>query len=193
MKIKNYTDPELVAMIQAGGREREKAFEFLLDQERQSQSIQRLIYRAGGDRDTYREILDDALIALNSCIIRRKFREGMSINAYLYGAARNLQIKKWKKEKKHKTIQLDAMNENITVDHILDRDRREALLSVMDGIGQRCKDLLIKSELQGYKNAEIAEMFGYKSDRVVSKTKCNCMKKLVKLVNDHPGILKSLI
>lgn len=59
---------------------------------------------------------------------------------------------------------------------LLSNDTLELLKKLMDGIGKKCKDLLIAIEIDGFTTEEVAESLGLKYSSI-AQTKYRCMEK----------------
>lgn len=68
---------------------------------------------------------------------------------------------------------------------ILDEERNEAISTILDIIGEKCKQVLMLWA-GGYNMKEIAEQSGYKSEGVARKKKFQCMKSLTAYLDQNP-------
>ncbi len=87
-----------------------------------------------------------------------------SPKAYLYRSAHNAYIDKFRKSKKEstllETLKYEALSSQLEEDDTLLQQRIAKTKNLIDGLPKRCKEIVLLSKQEGYKNREIAEKLG---------------------------------
>jgi RNA polymerase sigma-19 factor, ECF subfamily len=87
-----------------------------------------------------------------------------SPKAYLYRSAHNAYIDKFRKSKKEitvlETLKYEALSNQLEEDDTLLQQRITKTKKLINGLPKRCKEIVLLSKQEGYKNREIAEKLG---------------------------------
>ena len=191
----NYSDEELVKMIRQRGKAREDAFVFLMRNESQGQKISRILTRYGAADIDCEEIFDDALVALEAYINKGGFDKGGVIEAFLVDVSKKLWYKRFRKKTRTTEYEFDdAMEQGEyaeSAESLLIKDEvRQQLITLLEQIGESCRQLLTLSFLEEKKNAEIVEIMNYKDASVAAVMKSKCLKKLIEFIKARPQLAK---
>ncbi|WP_149273118.1 RNA polymerase sigma factor [Pareuzebyella sediminis] len=96
-----------------------------------------------------------------------------SLKAYLYRSVFNTCMQNKRKEKKiEKSLELlkwEILQEQVEEDSTLLPQRIERIKCLVDALPDRCKEILLLSKREGYKNKEIAEKLGISLKTVESQ------------------------
>lgn len=87
-----------------------------------------------------------------------------SPKAYLYRSAHNAYIDKFRKSKKEitllETLKYEALSDQLEEDETLLEQRIAKTKILINALPERCKEIVLLSKKEGYKNREIAEKLG---------------------------------
>lgn len=117
-------------------------------------------------------------------------RSGRTIDnprAFLYRVLNNLIIDE---SRKHRPLSLEALSEEgfdpgeDTREHLVDRMQVREVLSVLEGLGEEQKRLIVMRHVDGFGPKEIAEAIGSR-ENVVSVRLHRAVKQLRKILSNH--------
>lgn len=140
-----------------------------------------MITTGGGMIEDAEDIFNDALIILYQKVRSDGFQITVSVKAYLLGVVRF----KWFRlnEKKRLFVSgnyLDGLEES-TEDLIVMNEKRKLLKRCLNELGDDCRKIL-ELYFMGTCMGDIAQLLGYKSDRIAKKKKFLCKERLVKSI-----------
>jgi len=151
-----------------------------------------ILKNSGNDNDAL-SIFDDAIISfIKKAMYDKSFKLDTHVHAYLFGTAKNMWYNELRKMKRSGTNELienihDQADESNQESIMINKDNYDTLKQVLELLGTKCKEVLLLWA-GGYKMTEIAELVGYKDERVARKTKSLCFSKLTNYLNDNPTI-----
>ncbi|MBQ0735978.1 RNA polymerase sigma factor [Aquimarina celericrescens] len=145
----------------------------------------------GGSVDA-EDIFQKALLQLIARYKTRSFTIESSIEAYVFGACRNLWLRELKIKSrivtKDEIVALVSEEDNMTM-AILEQEKRELFQEKLHDLSDNCKQLL-ELFFQKVPYKVIAEKLGYNSDNVVRQRIHNCKSQLTKLIKNDPRYKK---
>lgn len=179
-------------MIKGPSLEREKALELIYNNNRNT--VIHFIINNNGNEDEAKDIYQETILSFYENVLMNKFNATSSITTYIFSIARF----KWlNKIKKNKTIEnheanayADIEKEKSQLAVLIDKEKKELVLNVLDKLGLKCKELLIDSIYHDYSMKEIAGKGDYSSEQLVRNQKYKCLKKLKNLIQAKPEIVK---
>jgi len=141
-------------------------------------SVARLIAAKGGDLDIAKDIFQDAMILYFEKVMAEKVSLTHSPKAYIKGIAKNLWLQHCKKNRPNLSLggledlhfEPDPFNPS--------PNHRKKLLDYLARAGQKCMDLLQAFYYFKTPMREIAEEFGYRSERSATVQKYKCLEKV---------------
>jgi len=141
------------------------------------------------------DVFQESLIAFYENIRNKKFRGEASIKTYLYATVRNTWFTHLKKNKN--TINVENPETSLTAnvnepDVMYNKELTELIMEMMDRIGDSCKKVLKYYYYDKLTMAEIGEKMNFGSVKSAKTQKYKCLKKLIELVENKPG-LKDLL
>ncbi len=146
------------------------------------------IQKNTGDRTDAEDIFQKALLQLIGRYKVKSFVIESSLEAYLFGACRNLWRRELKKQKrmvtKEDTIELVGEEDDMTM-AVLEQEKWELFQEKLKEISDNCKQLL-QLFFQKIPYKEIVEKLDYSSDNVVRQRIFNCKSQLTKLIKNDP-------
>ncbi len=146
------------------------------------------VQKNNGNRTDAEDIFQKALLQLIARYKVKSFTITSTLEAYLFGACKNLWRRELKKQKrmitKEDTVELLIEGDDMTM-AILEQEKWELFQEKLKRISNNCKQLLqLFFQKTPYK--EIAEKLGYNSDNVVRQRVFNCKSQLTKLIKNDP-------
>lgn len=135
----------------------------------------------------------DAVLSTIHNIVNSHFDGRSSIKTYLYQIFSNkcidlLRKSTTNKQQVHKTMPVpDIMSQlpdgaKTSIERIMHNELKIKIKTQLDGIGKKCKDLLLMFE-DGLSDKEIAIELSYNNAAVVKTTRLRCLEKLREKVN----------
>lgn len=154
-------------------------------------TVARLIAGKGGDLDIAKDIFQDAMILYFEKVMAEKVSLTHSPKAYITGIAKNLWLQHCKKNRSN--LSLGELEEFHLQSSPIDQStgHRKKLLEYLARAGQKCMDLLQAFYYFKTPMREIAEEFGYRSERSATVQKYKCLEKVRDTVKNstHAEIL----
>lgn len=179
-------------MIQAGGQDQERAMHFLYRSYFPLYHQGRFKYKLSADEgfDAY----SDAHLALRRFILQGRYRADSSLKTFFYRIFFNkcIDIVRSRSSKKMKEGEMPEGPDPVhpapdPVRALIQAERIQGLLKLMEELGSKCKDILLLSSYYGYAPDEIADKLGFKNAHTVSSKKFKCLQRLRKLIRQDDG------
>lgn len=189
------TDEEIVKFILFGGEKREAALVELYKDEICKRKVIQYVRNNQGNESDGKDLFHDGIIVVDRNIRQLKFRGDSSLHHYIYSVCKFLWLNKLKKKRRmvysdeEKT--LDEVVEKNPESILLKNELKDNLSSTLDLLGIRCKKILELWKLN-YSMKEIAEICEISSESMARKLKHQCYQKLLKIVEENPGIRRNL-
>jgi RNA polymerase sigma factor (sigma-70 family) len=142
-------------------------------------SIKNFIKKNGGNNTDAEDIFQDALVILIKNIQKENFTLTSALQTYLFSVCKYL----WKTEltKRNKTVSFDSYNDSDLKfeDENLHLTTSKELLALkaLDNLGERCWDLLKSFYYENKSMDELAQTFGFKSEKIAKNEKYKCLEK----------------
>lgn len=131
------------------------------------------IARRGGELHDTKDIFHDAIISYYERLMSDADFDPLNTQAYIMGACKNL----WYQQNKRKSISLPVSG---TFDIIQDSTEpsQHEILSYLQATGQKCLDMLKAFYYDKFSMSELAESFGFSSERSATVQKYKCLEKV---------------
>ena len=184
-------DDELIKMIMQGGRQINKAIEYILSQ--QGDKIKDYLMKQNCEKVEAEDVLYEGLSVFVMNVRSKKFQSKSSINTYLIGICKRIWFKKFKRmmlHKKWKENELKELEGSYDTTE-LTKELSQGLEILMTNLKDKCKEVLRLWSLS-YSMEEIRNKLGYTNIQVVRNKKNLCLKELRQQLTDNPE-LKDLI
>ncbi len=144
-----------------------------------------------GSDEEAKDIFQEAMIAFYENVRDGKFKGESAISTYLYSITRFKWLNQIKKNQirmdHHQKVEFETSEEG-TMFRLIEGEKRNLILDVLEQIGPKCKQLLIQNMYHNASMKEIASSEGYSSEQLVRNTKYKCLKKLKELVTAKPQL-----
>ncbi len=136
-------------------------------------SVARFVRRQGGELDTARDLFQEALVIYWEKVMIDGFQPNQSHQAYLFGIARKLWLRKREKPHPSSDLLVEAVQEPADESPAI-----EKILRFLAQAGQKCMDLLQAFYYEQLPMRELAERFGYRNERSATVQKYKCLEKV---------------
>lgn len=143
----------------------------------------------GGSHEDAKDVFQESIIIVFKQINENKVKIKTGFEAYLYGIARRVWLKILRNREIHDRS-IDKMEDPEPIYHPADtlieddlemRLFRKHFLSM----GEECQQVL-KMAIEGISNEEIAEVMGYKNEKIVRNKRYKCKEALIKKIKEDP-------
>ncbi len=183
-KINTSDDRLLVALRSANLAERDEALRYIYEQH--YEVIANFILKNSGSDQDAEDTFQDTMVTFYKQVQFGELQLNCSIRTYLYAICRNLWLKQLQKRKRSPQL-VGEWEENIaleTPDSGIDEEQKAVLASLLDEMGEGCRNLLVLYFYERMRMRDIAERMNLANEGVVKNKKLRCMKKLQKLVSE---------
>jgi len=188
LKNKKLSEKQIIEAIK-DGKTHSKVFEYLYLN--CFPKIKALILKGGGGLEEARDIFQDGVFTFYKMVKLNKYKHYTEIDAYIYTICRN----EWYKRVKHKNkiTDLPESKEDNYTDYsspetaFFSSERQEWVMDLLNQVGSRCKELMIKKVYYNLSISEICDELGF-STKEAAKTKVyKCKQRLIGLLkyNKH--------
>lgn len=139
------------------------------------------------DENTAADVYQDAIIALyNAVIENRTDHVKSSPEAYLFGIARNILLKRSARDGKMQYVEnfhdgFSGTMDNDLVTKYQKEDTKNRIEWALSQLKENCREIIKLYYYHRYNNESIAETLGYDNTDVVKARKYQCMKELKKI------------
>jgi RNA polymerase sigma-70 factor (ECF subfamily) len=112
-----------------------------------------------GNKNRAKDIVQNSFIILWNK--RKTLSDDSTLKSYLFTVAHNLYITQYRKKatqiKFFDELKYNALNERVTEDDTIAKERINKLLDLIDELPPKCKEILLLNKQEGLKYAEISE------------------------------------
>jgi RNA polymerase sigma factor (sigma-70 family) len=186
-----YSDKEILLALKSG-RERD-VLKFVYDSH--FPKVKSFIKHNSGDQDAAFDIFQDSIMIFYKYVKEDRFDPKYDIGAFIFIVSKNLWLNRLRKESREvvlpEHIDFSDPGGNI-MDHLITREREEAVAEMLAKLGQRCEELLRYSIFYRLKNTEICDKMGFSTENAVKTRKYKCMQKLIAFIEERPGLKQTL-
>lgn len=195
METTNTID-SIINQIRAGEKGRNNAVLALYNDAKLRSMVYKFVLKNGGDQADAKSVFNYSLAKFVKAVIQNKdFYIQQELIAYIYGIARYT----WYDEiaQKQKTVEMESeripdFTDNVSShDRMVLAERKVILHDLLTTMHRNCKEVLLHWA-GGYTMEEIAKIVHYKSFHMAKKKKYECMKQLLKYIEDNPEIQEKL-
>lgn len=181
-------------MMRGNSRDREQAIQRVYTLNRGI--ICSYIIANSGSEEQAKDVFQESVIALYENVRDGKFKADSSLSTYLFSIAKFKWFNQIKKDSirsgHHQKAQLKEEFDPGPLAQLVQTEAKERILGVLEGLGERCKQILVESLYHNASMKEIAKSLSFSSEQVVRNTKYKCLKKLKELIVERPQLIKIL-
>lgn len=156
--------------------------------------VYRFVLKNSGTESDAITVFTDAIIAYVKSNVTDKTDIDVLNKAYFFGIAKNCWYKELRNKKlgNHPPLEWkEAMK--VPVEEIEITDSRKGILQkFVSLLDEKCRKVLTAWSYN-HSMREIAQSLDYKSEMMARKKKYQCLQKLRKIVEDHPGLKNDLL
>ncbi|MCG8574047.1 MAG: sigma-70 family RNA polymerase sigma factor [Flavobacteriales bacterium] len=177
-KILRSKEDKILESIQAGHYE--MAFTKMYDY---FPKIKKMLLSYGASEDDAKDIFQEAIIIMSNKLEYPAFVLDAKISTYLYSVSRYLC--KDVMAKKNKVIPIDkfhSLTEDLVEDYEEKESKFEQIDTVLQQLGEKCKNILIAYYYKKKSMKEIAEAFNYSTVNSAKNQKYKCLERAKKMV-----------
>ncbi len=147
----------------------------------------------GGTAEEAETIFCDAILNFVKNCSKPDFEVRSTLENYFFGVTRNLWYRTLRQRKQLDNIedQKEKPDQETPEVLLLSAERHSYLHQLLKQLDDKCREVLMHWATD-MKMKAIAVKMNYSSAEVVRKKKHFCLKKLIKLVGDHPEIREAL-
>ncbi|MEZ4776753.1 MAG: sigma-70 family RNA polymerase sigma factor [Bacteroidia bacterium] len=187
----HYSDEEIISGIKNGGVSRQRISNYL---------YRRHVDFVGKGKRKYRiteedavDAYGDAIIGLCNRVAQDAFQSEGNLAGYLYRSFCNRCVDRVRKNTSSIIDQVELLpnmrTESKTVLlKLIEKEDMAQIISLLDKIGGKCRQILIESEYYGFGVEELTERMGFKNTNSLATQKHRCMQKIRQLLEkrkDH--------
>ncbi|MEZ4886743.1 MAG: sigma-70 family RNA polymerase sigma factor [Chitinophagales bacterium] len=134
------------------------------------------------------DVFQETIIAFYENVVNNKIIEFQSsVKTYLFAIGRNILLKRFRNEK-GKTEELEVLQnvaDGLQIDDSIQlSERQEAIVQLLEKLGEPCKTLLQLFYYQQFSVEAIVTAMEYKNESVVKNQKVRCIKRLRTMAAD---------
>lgn len=131
------------------------------------------VARRGGSLDDARDIFQEALVVYYEKVLIAGFQPAGSHQAYLFGIARHF----WSRMQQERS-RIQAMESMEVTDSGENQPVADRIMRFLQTAGQKCMDLLHSFYYEKRSMGELAQEFGFASERSATVQKYKCLEKV---------------
>lgn len=187
---KKLTDKEIVEGLQENTQLEDAALKYLYST--YFPKVKKYILSCGGNDVEAKDIFQNVIIVFYQNVKAKKFELTARISTYLITLARNMWINR--KKELLKLVTLDTWSDNgkndhkLVIDHLLETERSEFAVKLMENLGEDCRTILILSIYQKISMKKISTIMGFQNGQVARNKKSKCLKYLKKQICRSVGL-----
>jgi RNA polymerase sigma factor (sigma-70 family) len=146
----------------------------------------------GGGLQDGEDIFQETVVTFIDLVQRRKFRGDSSIKTFLTSIAKHIWLNELKRRKSvnHRESRFwTERDQEELFDSYEDQEIKAQFLTLLNQLGDSCRQVLTLFYYENLSFAEIMEKMGYESEQVVRNKKYKCLRELTALVRDNPFLM----
>jgi RNA polymerase sigma factor (sigma-70 family) len=146
----------------------------------------------GGGLQDGEDIFQETVVTFIDLVQRRKFRGDSSIKTFLTSIAKHIWLNELKRRKSvnHRESRFwTERDQEELFDSYEDQEIKAQFLTLLNQLGDSCRQVLTLFYYENLTFAEIMEKMGYESEQVVRNKKYKCLRELTALVRDNPFLM----
>lgn len=183
----NWTDESLLTAIQGGGQAREEALRRIYLLPGLRETVARFVLDNGGSRADAQDVFQEAFILFDRNLREGRFEGKSALATYFVAIAKWRWVTIRRQQGRFQEIspaQYEGEAES-PENETLRAEHRELLAEAMGQIGERCRELLRRYQLD-YSMEEIAREMGYANAETAKKEAYRCRMRLREYLENNP-------
>lgn len=188
MSKAQYTDNQVIAMINKGGTSRNEALRFIYTSFRKSAKA--IMVAAGANAPDADDAIQEAIVVLDNSIRNGKYQASSNLKNYFIGICKGRIY-----SNKRSTKRINWTDDNLKMDGIettqpetlmLEEEEKSILNNLLNMLDEKCRDVLRLYKLS-YAMDEIATETDLGNANNARQWVYKCRKRLTKLVSQNPS------
>jgi RNA polymerase sigma factor (sigma-70 family) len=154
-----------------------------------------IAYKGGGNLEDAKDLLHDTVLLFFKHVKDNKYNLNADIDAFLYTIAKNRWVNKAVRDKRMETREkpLESPNNDTSLlQNIYSKERASAVKTILEQLGDRCKELLTLIYYEEKTMAEVCEQMGYTNTDVAKTKHYKCKQRMEAIINES-GTYKALL
>ena len=187
------SNEEIFRLIRNGQEGRNEVAKFFMLDDRLNNGVKKVMtsIKPGWFDHEFREVFDTMIMLFEKKVLTdHDFKIEKNRNSYLFMIARNSYLKMLSDQDPLFELPEDfeLTSEEAPVESVIENSEvKEMLEDLFDKVGEGCKEVLFLWA-QGFSMEEIREKLDKSTEGNVRKKKHDCIKKVQKYLDDHPGL-----
>jgi RNA polymerase sigma factor (sigma-70 family) len=150
--------------------------------------IKKIVFDGRGNHEDAKDLLHDTVLAFFKYVKENKYELNTDIDAFLYTVAKNRWINKAVKDKRLEISDQNFEHSMVEPSHIgklYSKERVLAVRTILDRLGDRCKELLTMIYYDEKSMKEIGEEMGYATADAVKTKHYKCKQRMISMVKEN--------
>lgn len=192
--IRNFPDQEMVAYLKSG----ERMDEVIRSMYRNYfDSLSWYIMNNNGSRQDAEDIFQEVVVTFISLVQKDKFRAESSVKTFLFSLNRHAWLNELKRRgralaREEKYEKGQERTELDTSQHMAERENKQAVISLVNKLGETCQRILILFYYENWPMKKILETVHYENEQVLRNKKSKCLKQLEQMLDANPTLKTTL-
>jgi RNA polymerase sigma factor (sigma-70 family) len=194
--VRKYTDAELLEAIKSGKTtDLNSAIRYMYAT--YFEGFKMYTTQNSGTEEDAQDVFQEVLVSFIDVVQKEKFRGESSIKTFLFSLNRNTWLNELKK--RGRTLKREIIFEHqkdTTVtdvsEMITQNESRKEILTVVDTLGEKCKQILLAYYYENLSMKEILQQVEYETEQALRNKKSKCLKQLEELLTKNPLMAKKL-
>ena len=184
-----YTDIEIINEIKAGNSDGVLLYLYQTTQYK----LTSWILKNNGNEEEAQDIFQDSVLSFYQYVLEGNFKEGASVDAFIFSVGRNKWINRAKQRNKLVSgVTEDSLGQTNPEEEgfskIMDEDNTDKMNALLEKLGERCKQLLTYSIFYNLKMTDIAEKMAFSNADTAKTKNYKCKKRLMKIINEDDHV-----
>lgn len=150
--------------------------------------IRKMITANGGKTEDAEDIFQEALVVFCMNVKKEDFKLTAQLSTYLYSICRFMWKDELKKKNRMNFTYVDTIKDNVdenAIEEVIEKEEKSKTAeSIVNSLGDRCKELLELFYTKKLKMIEIAKIMGYSSEGSAKNQKYKCIEMAKKNLKD---------
>lgn len=185
--MKQFTDIEIIQEIKRGNSDEVLLFLYQTTQYK----LTSYILKNNGTEDEAQDIFQDAVLSFYQYVLGGSFKDGASVDAFVFSVGRNKWINRAKQMNKMVSgVEEDDMGSVEQEDFQISftEDKTEKMNALLTRLGERCKELLTYSIFYSMQMTDIAEKMEFSNADTAKTKNYKCKKRLMKIIDEDENV-----
>jgi RNA polymerase sigma factor (sigma-70 family) len=192
--IKNFSDAELIANIQAG-KSMDESIKAIYRE--YYHYLAWYVQKNSGTQQDAEDVFQEVVVSFIDLVKKNKFRGESSVKTFLYALNRHMWLNELKR--RGRATAREAKYEQAKPHLIMDasytliiNEDKNKVYALIEQLGSNCKKILLLYYYENQSMKEILTQTDYETEQVVRNKKYKCLKQLEQLIAANPALKETL-